>query len=68
MKIFEVTGQYKEKNKTVKFTIKVKAESSNYAADKVLCQIGSNHKIKRRQITINETKEMGEANGGEKTN
>jgi|TARA_B100002003_G_C13872564_1_gene426517 ribosomal protein L20A (L18A) len=66
MKIFEITGQYKEKGKTIKFTIKVKAESSNYAAEKVLCQIGSNHKIKRRQITINETKEIGEANGGEK--
>lgn len=68
MKIFEVTGQYKEKGKDVKFTIKVKAESNSYAAEKVLCQIGSNHKIKRRQITINETKEIGEANGGEKSN
>lgn len=67
MKVFEVSGQYTQKGKTIKFAIEVKAESNNYAIDKVLCLIGSKHKIKRRQITLNETKEIGEANGGEKT-
>ena len=68
MKIFEVSGQYTQKGNTIKFAMKVKAESNSYAADKVLCLIGSKHKIKRRQITLNETKEIGEANGTETAN
>ncbi len=66
MKIFEVSGQYTQKGKTIKFAMKVKAESNSYATEKVLCLIGSKHKIKRRQITLNETREIGDTNGGEK--
>ena len=68
MKVFEVKGNYREKGEDKKFTIKVKAESHKFASEKVLCLIGSNHKVKRRNIIIKEAKEMGEENGGKAGN
>jgi len=66
MKFFEIQGEYTEKGNKKKFTKKVKADSHKFAAEKVMCIMGSKHKIKRRHITIGEVKEMGETNDGKK--
>ena len=68
MKFFEVQGEIKEKDGKKKFTKKVKAESHGFASEKVMCLMGSKHKIKRRDIVLNEVKEMGDADGGKKGN
>jgi ribosomal protein L20A (L18A) len=67
MKFFEVKGEFSERGKKKKFTKKVKAESHKFAAEKIMCLMGSKHRIKRRHIALSEVKEMGEKNGGEKS-
>lgn len=68
MKFYEITGEFEKKGEKRKFSKKVKAESHGFASEKVMCLMGSKHKVKRRDIIIKEVKEMGEANGGTKTN
>ncbi len=66
MKFFEIKGEFAQKGKKRKFTKKVKAESHRFAAEKVMCLIGSEHKVRRRHIVLSEVKEVGEKNDGEK--
>lgn len=66
MRFFEVKGEFGQKGKKRKFTKRVKAESHGFATEKIMCLIGSKHKVKRRHIVLSEVKEMGEANGGKK--
>tara|TARA_Y100000310_G_scaffold338733_1_gene429272 strand:- start:1355 stop:1561 length:207 start_codon:yes stop_codon:yes gene_type:complete len=68
MKFFEIKGEFSQKGEKKKFAKKVKADSHKFAAEKVMCLIGSEHKIKRRHIILNDVKEMGEENGGKRGN
>ncbi len=60
MTVFEIKGQYKEKGKDHKFTMQARAETEKYAIDQIMSRIGSTHKIKRRQIAIEEVNEAKE--------
>ena len=64
-KIFEVTGKFGKSGNERKFAKRVKAVSGNFAAEKVLALFGSKHRLKRRNIFINEIKEVGEDAGKE---
>ena len=56
-KIFEVQGKFKQKNENKKFTKKVSAISEKMALEKTMALLGSHHKLKRRNIFIEEIKE-----------
>ena len=64
MKVFEISGEYKKKGEKKKFTTKTKAQSHGFASEKAMCLIGSRHKVRRRDIVLNEVKEAGEEDGG----
>lgn len=57
-KVFEISGQYKEKGKIRTFTRKVQAFNENNAIDVLLSLVGSEHKVKRRHVEITEAKEL----------
>ncbi len=58
MKKFEVNGTYKQKSEEKKFLKRVNAENKENATEKVLSLIGGKQRIIRRNITINEVKEV----------
>jgi large subunit ribosomal protein LX len=57
MKLFEVQGKIK-KGKEKKFTKRVDSLNEKTAIEKVLSLFGSNNRINRRFIEINEVKEV----------
>lgn len=56
-KSFEVKGTYRQNNKEMGFTKIVSAATESAAAEKIMALFGSNHKIKRRHVFIEELKE-----------
>jgi ribosomal protein L20A (L18A) len=54
--MYEAKGRYREKGSFKLFTRQVEAESSKLAGEKIKCLFGSEHKLKRRQIIIEEVK------------
>lgn len=58
LKDFEVTAEIEEKKGKKKFSLTISARNANYAAEKVLCIIGSKHKKSRRKIVVKEVKEQ----------
>ena len=61
MKGFRAKGFYKDKRKDQDFTVEVAAADENAAREKVLSNLGSRHKLKRWEITINEITELAPA-------
>lgn len=61
MKSFELIGEYFEKSNWKKFSRTITAQSEKLAKEKILCLFGSEHKIPRRRIKVNEVKEVKEA-------
>lgn len=59
-KVFLVEGEIAVKGKKQAFSKKVKAESSAFAAEKVLCLFGSKNKLKRNNVFLREVKEAEE--------
>jgi len=60
MKNFEVQGKIKNRKTGKKFSKKVDSANENTAIEKVLALFGSKNRIKRRNIEINEVKEVKE--------
>jgi large subunit ribosomal protein LX len=60
MKNYEIQGKFKTKGKENKFSKKLSALNDKLAKEKVMNLMGSKHKLKRRQITINEIQEVKE--------
>ena len=58
MKAYIVTGFFEDPRARQPFSLEVAAESEDAAREKILCTIGSRHKKERRQIHINEVKEI----------
>lgn len=54
---FEVRGAFKTQEGWQKFTKVVEANNEKYALEKVYSLIGSNHKVKRNLIKIEEVKQ-----------
>lgn len=59
-KKYFVKGSYIKKGFVKIFTKEIYATSEKRALDKVYSLIGSNHKVKRREINIHEVKELNE--------
>jgi len=57
MKMFEVSGKFIQKGNERKFAKKIEAQTEFAAAEKTMALFGSNYKIKRRHVFIEELKE-----------
>ena len=61
MKGFRAKGSFKDKKKKQDFTVEVAAEDSEAAKERVLSNLGSRHKLKRWEISIDELTELAPA-------
>ena len=57
MKMFEVRGKFMQKGETRSFAKNISAPTESAAAEKTMALFGSNYKIKRRHVFIEELKE-----------
>jgi large subunit ribosomal protein LX len=57
-KLFEVQGTIKSSKMQKKFTKQVSSLNENTAMEKIFSLFGSKNKLKRRDIEINEVKEV----------
>lgn len=57
--MFEIRGFYKDVEGWKKFRKIVKAEKEKLAVEKLYSLIGSNHKVKRNLIKIEEIRKVG---------
>ena len=58
VKIFRVIGEYRKNLMKIRFSKEVRALKQEDALEIVFSEIGSNHKVKRRNIKILEIKEI----------
>ncbi|MCS7130195.1 MAG: 50S ribosomal protein L18Ae [Archaeoglobaceae archaeon] len=58
--MFEIRGSFKDSEGWRKFKKVIEAESEKMAIEKLMSIIGSNHKVKRNLIKIEEIKKVGE--------
>ena len=58
MKPFRVTGTFRMGRQTQKFTKEVASEDKKKAEEHILSVLGSKHKVKRYDITIDAVKEI----------
>jgi large subunit ribosomal protein LX len=58
MKPYLVRGHFLMKDRWMPFTQEIAAESSEEAVERVLSNLGSRHKVKRRFIKLEEVKEL----------
>lgn len=58
--MFEIKGSFKDVEGWRKFRKVIKADSEKLALEKLMSIIGSNHKVKRNLIKIDEIKKVGE--------
>jgi len=61
MKGFRAKGSFKDKRNRQVFTVEVAAENAEAAKERVLSNLGSRHKLKRWEITIDEITELAPA-------
>ncbi|MFW9809026.1 MAG: 50S ribosomal protein L18Ae [Candidatus Thorarchaeota archaeon] len=57
-KIWRATGEYKKKKRSFSFTRELLAEKESHVREKILSELGSRHRVKRREIEIKEIKEI----------
>ena len=60
LKKFEISGNFRMKDKMQKFTKTIGANNEKHAREIVLATIGSKHKTPRRMIKIDSIKAAGE--------
>ncbi len=58
--MFEIRGIYKDADGWKRFKKLINAEKESMAVEKLYSLIGSNHKVKRNLIKIEEIKKVGE--------
>jgi len=51
-------GAYKKSKRTFTFTRELLADKDSHVREKILSELGSRHRVKRREITITEVKEI----------
>jgi large subunit ribosomal protein LX len=51
-------GAYKKSKRTFTFTRELLAEKDSHVREKILSELGSRHRVKRKEITITEVKEI----------
>jgi large subunit ribosomal protein LX len=57
-KIWRASGEYIKKNKKFTFTREILGDKETHVREKILSELGSRHRVRRKQITINEVKEL----------
>jgi large subunit ribosomal protein LX len=57
-KIWRATGAYKKNKRNFKFSTELLAEKESHVREKILSELGSRHRVKRREIEIEEIKEI----------
>lgn len=57
--MFEIRGMYKDIEGWKKFKKRISAENDKIAVEKLYSIIGSNHKVKRNLIKIEEIRKVG---------
>jgi len=58
MKGFRAKGSFKDTRSRQVFTVEVAAENEDAAKERILSNLGSRHKLKRWEITIDEIVEL----------
>lgn len=57
-KIWRASGDYKKKKRTFTFSRELLGEKEAHIREKVLSELGSRHRVKRKEINIAEIKEI----------
>ncbi|TXT56560.1 MAG: 50S ribosomal protein L18Ae [Candidatus Thorarchaeota archaeon] len=57
-KVWRATGEYKKRRRTYRFNIEMIADKKPHVQERVLSELGSRHRVKRREITIAEIEEI----------
>ena len=57
-KIWRASGAYKKKKSNFTFSRELLAEKESHVREKILSELGSRHRVKRREIEIEEIKEI----------
>ena len=57
-KVWRASGAYRKKKKNFTFSRELLAEKESHVREKILSELGSRHRVKRREIEINEIKEL----------
>ena len=57
-KIWRVTGVYNKSKRKFTFSTELLAEKESHVKEKILSELGSRHRVKRRDIDIAEIKEI----------
>lgn len=62
MKVFRVTGEILKPNLKTSFSKEIMAEKPEHAKEKVYCELGSKHRVKRFHIKITSVEEVSPEN------
>ena len=57
-KIWLAAGEYKKNKRKFTFSRELLGEKESHIREKILSELGSRHRVKRREITISEIKEI----------
>ncbi|MHA1943742.1 MAG: 50S ribosomal protein L18Ae [Candidatus Thorarchaeota archaeon] len=57
-KIWRASGAYRKKKKKFIFSRELLAEKESHVREKILSELGSRHRVKRREIEIEEINEI----------
>ncbi|MFX1578723.1 MAG: 50S ribosomal protein L18Ae [Promethearchaeota archaeon] len=57
-KIWRASGVYKKKKRIFRFNRELLGDKDSHVRERILSELGSRHRVKRREITINEIKEI----------
>lgn len=58
VRVWRIDGEYRKKKKTFVFTKELIGDKESHVREKMLSELGSRHRVKRRDVTINELKEI----------
>ena len=57
-KIWRASGAYTKKKRTFTFSRELLGEKESHIREKILSELGSRHRVKRKEISITEIKEI----------
>ncbi|MFX1561020.1 MAG: 50S ribosomal protein L18Ae [Promethearchaeota archaeon] len=57
-RIWRASGEYKKKKRTFTFSRELLGEKEAHIREKILSELGSRHRVKRKEIMISEVKEI----------
>ncbi len=57
-KIWRATGEFRKKKRTFSFDVELMADKEEHVREKIYSEIGSRHKVKRRELTFDKIVEL----------